>query len=396
MLLTKNELLTHLTVEDDNWFNRKRFVKSQLNEDLVDSVIGIADNYRVALALGCYFRCSGVFLESDKIIDILINPVYPGTLRCGLYYFAEAAGLCITGALNNINRYIKLSRKMTDAIFANNTRFCFTDKIGNFIFDLTNIDEYLSTLRGRDIISDILDFASTQITNVSNKSGGNTVFDVFYYDYFVGNKKAIGFFTDAYYFGSNTISSKVMKMLYDSNIFTANELVNTTRKILKIHGLCDSIDTNTFLYSKTFVKTITPYMTDRLDPNTFNANKLFKHFINRGLSIEDIAKFMRLDRVSFTTVCSCSKLSDDDIIKIINDDSLGIIIKASELDSFANLRPRIYVEKLDEIIQAMAITYIKENMPKKINKYIENDLIDVSINVRVDKDAILLLEELEK
>ena len=395
MLLTKNAFLTHLE-QDESWFSKKRFVKSQLNEDLVDSVVGLAENYKIALALGCYFKCSGVFLESDKIINILINPVFPGTLRSGLFYFAEAAGLCVPGAVNNINRYIKLSRKMTDAIFSSNTRFYVSDKIGNFVFDLTNIDEYISTIRGRDIVSDILDFASTQITNVSNKSGGNTVFDVFYYDYFVGNKKAIGFFTEFYYFGSNTISSKVMKMLYDSNIFTAKELVNTTRKILKIHGLCDSIDTNTFLYSKTFVKTITPYMTDRLDPNTFNANKLFKHFINRGLSVDDIAKFMRLDRVGFTTVCSCSKLSDDDIIKIIDDDSLGIIIKTFDLDSFANLRPRVYVEKLDEIIQSLAITYIKENIPKKINKYIENDLIDVSINVKVDKDAILLLEELEK
>ena len=395
MLLTKNAFLLHLE-QDESWFSKKRFAKSQLNEDLVDSVVGIADNYKIALALGCYFKCSGVFLESDKIIDILINPAFPGTLRSGLFYFAEAAGLCVPGAINNINRYIRLSRKMTDAIFNSDTRFYISDKIGNFVFDLTNIDEYISTIRGRNIVSDILDFASTQITNVSNKSGGNTVFDVFYYDYFVGNKKAIGFFTDAYYFGSNTISSKVVKMLYDSNIFTANELVNTTRKILKIHGLCDSIDTNTFLYSKTFVKTITPYMTDRLDPNTFNANKLFKHFINRGLSIDDIAKFMRLDRVSFTTVCSCSKLSDDDIIKIINDDSLGIIIKIFELDSFASLRPRVYVEKLDEIIQSLAIKYIKENIPTKINKYIENDLIDVSVDVKVDKDAILLLEELEK
>ena len=383
-------------IDDVKWFSAKRFLNAKISSDLIDSLISTLSSKTICYILGSYYRSTKIFLESDKINDLLCKSI-DSKLRSGLDYFMDVIQ-CKNNSAHNSSQCIHISKSLSEYIFKYSSARLFEYKtLSRVIFNFETADLYLNT--NHDLFSVIIrDYFGTQLDDVSKRTG-NTIFDVFYYDQFKNNKKLISLFVYNYAFDSCPITNKMLKMIFNKDLFNDDDLKLFAREILRggsYYRYSFHNDGNPFAFSKTFINTILPYVDIPLMVGN-QCENVFIKLLKNNIPPGTIVNFINTSSMPLSYFCKLSGINDDDLENVfINNRRNRSIFKTSDIETLLETRPLLFAKYSDLLIESLLKNYIKYQFPEKIRKYIDLDMIKINIGVDVDGEGIACLEELNK
>lgn len=385
-------VLDHL--HDRKWFTAKRFLNTKISEDLIDSLIGVLPNDTVCYILGSYYNSTKILLDSEKINKLFCTHIN-GELISGLYYFLSVIPYK-NNSTHNSSQLIPISKNLSNMIFEHWSSCMSYSTLNRIIFNFEDSEKYLDYPKTIETI--IREHMGCSLDDISPRKG-NTVFDVFYYDQFKNNKKLISLFVYNYAFDSNPITRKMTKMIFNKDLFDEDMLALFAREIFRegqyykssFHG-----DDNSFAYSKTFVDTVLPYIHRRLDCS-YRSEEVFKKLLQNKIPLTTIVKFMNTSLLTISFFSGLSSISDDDFenIFLLNRKNRRTV-SIDNINDLLTKRPFVFAKHADSMIKNILTNYMKYQFPEKLKKYIDLNMIDIDIDVKVDGDGIICLEELNK